>query len=59
MQVDPRLDLTTRALQKRRGRRSLAVPTLQDDIDQVIVDPRTYGDEHAYHRAFAQLRAHD
>jgi len=34
-------------------------PTLQDDIDEVIVDPRTYGDEHAYHRAFAQLRAHD
>ncbi len=33
--------------------------TLQDDIDEVIVDPRTYGDEHAYHRAFALLRAHD
>lgn len=33
--------------------------TLQDDIDEVIVDPRTYGDEHAYHRAFAQLRTHD
>lgn len=34
-------------------------PTLPDDIDETIVDPRTYGDEHAYHRAFAVLREHD
>lgn len=33
--------------------------TLPTDIDEVIVDPRTYGDEFAYHRAFAALRAHD
>lgn len=35
------------------------VAKIQDDIDEVIVDPKTYGDEHAYHRAFAQLRAND
>jgi cytochrome P450 len=33
--------------------------TLQADIDEVIVDPRTYGDEHSYHRAFAALRRED
>lgn len=34
-------------------------PTLPADIDEIIVDPRTYGDEHAYHRAFAALRQAD
>lgn len=33
--------------------------TLADDIDEIIVDPRTYGDEHAYHRAFDWLRRED
>ncbi|MFM6829649.1 MAG: cytochrome P450 [Novosphingobium sp.] len=33
--------------------------TLPDDIDEVIVDPRTYGDAHTYHRAFAALRDSD
>jgi hypothetical protein len=32
---------------------------LPEDIDDIIVDPRTYGDEHSYHRAFAALRQHD
>jgi cytochrome P450 len=35
------------------------VATLQADIDEVIVDPRTYGDEHSYHRAFEALRRED
>jgi cytochrome P450 len=29
------------------------------DIDEVITDPKTYGDEHLYHQAFAQLRRDD
>ncbi|MGE4304821.1 MAG: cytochrome P450 [Novosphingobium sp.] len=33
--------------------------TLPADIDEIIVDPRTYGDEHSYHRAFAMLREQD
>lgn len=32
---------------------------LPADIDEMIVDPRTYGDEHSYHRAFAALREYD
>lgn len=36
------------------------MPTkLADNIDEIITDPRTYGDEHLYHQAFASLRAHD
>ncbi|MEH3102241.1 cytochrome P450, partial [Sphingomonas adhaesiva] len=33
--------------------------TLSDNIDEVIVDPKTYGDEHSYHRAFSWLREND
>lgn len=33
--------------------------TLSDNIDEIIVDPRTYGDEHAYHHAFDRLRRED
>lgn len=29
------------------------------NIDEAIVDPKTYGDEHAYHRIFAALRRDD
>jgi len=32
---------------------------LAETIDEVIVDPKTYGDEHAYHDAFAWLRRED
>ncbi|MGJ3626742.1 hypothetical protein AB5I41_07510 [Sphingomonas sp. MMS24-JH45] len=32
---------------------------LSDRIDKVIVDPKTYGDEHSYHDAFRWLRAND
>lgn len=32
---------------------------LADTIDEIIVDPKTYGDEHAYHDAFRQLRRED
>ncbi|NWK96272.1 cytochrome P450 [Sphingobium lactosutens] len=32
---------------------------LADTIDEVIVDPKTYGDEHAYHDAFHWLRQND
>lgn len=33
--------------------------TLSRNIDEIIVDPRTYGDEHSYHDAFRWLRAND
>jgi cytochrome P450 len=33
--------------------------TLAQNIDEIITDPRTYGDEHAYHAAFAALRRED
>lgn len=32
---------------------------LADTIDEVIVDPKTYGDENAYHEAFRWLRQND
>ncbi len=33
--------------------------TLSGEIDEIIVDPKTYGDEHSYHDAFRWLREHD
>ncbi len=32
---------------------------LADNIDEIIVSPKTYADEIAYHQAFAALRRHD
>lgn len=32
---------------------------LPERIDEIITDPKTYGNETAYHDAFAALRAHD
>ncbi|MGD9664644.1 MAG: cytochrome P450 [Novosphingobium sp.] len=32
---------------------------LPENIDEIICDPRTYGDEEAYHQAFAALREND
>jgi len=32
---------------------------LADDIDEIIVNPKTYANESAYHKIFAELRQHD
>lgn len=31
--------------------------SLADNVDEIITDPKTYGDEHLYHEVFAKLRA--